>query len=768
MGNHDHKRKREVTRLEKAPTTQAAAALKGYALEEAPDKASQRPAGSSLRKIESQQRENIHKSAAVHQSGQDEPPPKAQQEERPLSHELDAPAIRTMLENGEPQHVESSEEEDVLEALAGFQKRDAGLRAAEPGSGAAGGSPDEESDEERGFVSFIDERKAMRYPTKRRVKEEQDTKKKKVKHKGTKSNMKTGELVHAESAVPASQKLEVFGPVDSSSFRGLGLAEALSDHLEEINFVTPTRIQQSAIPVLLRGRDALVNAPTGSGKTLAYLAPIINDLQAQEPRVSRAEGTHALIIVPTRELCLQIADVLTLILRRYIWLVGGAIYGGENRAKEKARLRKGVTVLVATPGRLLDHLQNTQSFRTEELRWLVLDEADRLLDLGFEQKIGEILAITDRRTSEAGNRRRQTVLLSATLHSKLDSLASLSLQNPAAIGFQVQAAEGHLHITAAEGPSNGGNAHEADAHSTDQEQFHIPKLLKQQVVEVPSKMRLVVLAALLRQICAAQRAAKVVLFMSSCDAVEFVHQMFSEVFELLEGAPLLPVPIFKLHGNLAQGVRTHTFLEFSRCKSGVLICTDVAARGLDFPEVTSIIQYDPPGEASEYVHRVGRTARMGKVGEAFLFLLPCERGYLAKLEATGVRLDPINLLPALDLLPSQPGQQGRPGRTLDTHTGAHAVQARLVDAVSEDPSLRSLASDAFRSSVRAYAAHPAALKDVFHVKRLHLGHVAHSFALREAPSMLGKSSNKAELKRKKAEERGGRKTFPAKHKRQKQ
>ncbi|EIE24630.1 DEAD-domain-containing protein [Coccomyxa subellipsoidea C-169] len=575
--------------------------------------------------------------------------------------------------------------------------------------------------QERGFVSFIDERKTMRYATKRKVKEEDSSKQKKVKFK-------------------------------------------------EINFVTPTRIQQAAIPVLLRGRDALVNAPTGSGKTLAYLAAIVNDLQAQEPRVSRAEGTHALIVVPTRELCLQIADVLTLILRRYIWLVGGAIYGGENRAKEKARLRKGVTVLVATPGRLLDHLQNTQSFRTEELRWLVLDEADRLLDLGFEQKIGkapcdgagDILAITDKRTAEAGNRRRQTVLLSATLHSKLDSLASLSLQNPAAIGFQVQAVEGHLHITSAEGQDDGGNAAASSAHTADREQFHIPTLLKQRVVEVPSKMRLVVLAALLRQICAAQRAAKVVLFMSSCDAVEFVHQMFSEVFELVDGEPLLPTTIFKLHGNLAQGVRTHTFLEFSRCKSGVLICTDVAARGLDFPEVTSIIQYDPPGEASEYVHRVGRTARMGKVGEAFLFLLPCERGYLAKLEATGVRLQPINLLAALDLLPGAQGQQGRPGRTLDTHTGAHALQARLGEAVSADPGLRSLAADAFRSSVRAYAAHPAALKDVFHVKRLHLGHVAHSFALREAPSMLGKSSNKAELKRKKAEERGGKKVLPGK------
>ena len=111
-------------------------------------------------------------------------------------------------------------------------------------------------------------------------------------------------------------------------------------------------------------------------------------LAAQAPRVSRGEGTFAAVVTPTRELAIQVADVLAALLRRFVWLVGGAVHGGENRGKEKARLRRGVTVLVATPGRLLDHLQNSEAFRVEELRWLVLDEADRLLDLGFMAKIG--------------------------------------------------------------------------------------------------------------------------------------------------------------------------------------------------------------------------------------------------------------------------------------------------------------------------------------------------------------------------------------------
>lgn len=136
------------------------------------------------------------------------------------------------------------------------------------------------------------------------------------------------------------------------------------------------------------GRDALVSAPTGSGKTLCFLAPVVQSLMAVSPRISRGDGTHALVVAPTRELALQIHATLALLLRAAHWLVGGMVIGGENRNHEKQRLRKGVTVLVATPGRLLDHLANTTAFRCHELRWLVLDEADRLLDLGFEKKLG--------------------------------------------------------------------------------------------------------------------------------------------------------------------------------------------------------------------------------------------------------------------------------------------------------------------------------------------------------------------------------------------
>eukprot|EP00878_Enallax_costatus_P019102 GHUV01020141.1.p1 GENE.GHUV01020141.1~~GHUV01020141.1.p1 ORF type:complete len:349 (+),score=114.04 GHUV01020141.1:121-1047(+) len=177
---------------------------------------------------------------------------------------------------------------------------------------------------------------------------------------------KAGELTHAEPNVPAEQRGQLFGSSstataagsgDNHSWLGLGLSEGLADHLIALNFQEPTAVQQQSIPVLLAGRDACVRSPTGSGKTLCYLAPIIHSLQSRTPRISRSDGTHALVLVPTRELAVQVSDVLTAIVRRFCWLVPGMLIGGEHRGHEKARLRKGVTVLVATPGRLLDHLQ---------------------------------------------------------------------------------------------------------------------------------------------------------------------------------------------------------------------------------------------------------------------------------------------------------------------------------------------------------------------------------------------------------------------------
>ncbi|KAL0041444.1 hypothetical protein WJX79_003656 [Trebouxia sp. C0005] len=663
----------------------------------------------------------------------------------------------------EVEHKSDEEEDDVMAAVAAMTKRDAQLQeqfpkaashAADPAAAEEALGPswsdleagdDDDSDSPAGVVSFVPH-SANKYPKQKKPRTASSTDQKPLAKaaQAPRTLLKAGELVHVATDVPLTAQQDMFGAVDSSTFQGLGLAPVLCEHLEAMNFTAPTRIQQATLPVLLAGRDALAKAPTGSGKTLAYLAAIIHDLQAQEPHLSRAEGTYAIIMAPTRELCIQICDVLTLILRRFIWLVGGSILGGEQRNKEKARLRKGITVVVASPGRLLDHLEKTTAFKTDELRWLVLDEADRLLDMGFQQKIGDIIAILDKRTDMSRNRRRQTVLLSATLHANLGKLATLSLTNPVSVGIRAEVVDGQVQVV---GPSAAGqNADGSATQEPPQEDFEVPSQLRQQFIEVPGRMRLVALAAVLRSQCGLDKGpqgAKGVVFLSSCAGVDFHHALLGRVYEGIMEEPLLPCPLFRLHGSLEQAERTKTFLEFSRSASGVLLCTDVAARGLDFSGVSVIIQFDPPGEPTEYVHRVGRTARMGQQGRALLFLLPSEREYVDKLKGHGVQVQQGNLMQHITHLhkPSDGAPaQHKKGQPAEDHPAVVELQQQFMTAVNETPEVYRLAEDAFRSFTRAYAAHPSSVKDVFHVRKLHLGHVAHSFALRSNPTMIGQYS----------------------------
>lgn len=629
--------------------------------------------------------------------------------------------------------------------------------------------------------------------------------------------------------------------INSKNFTCLGVQDALCTHLQSLGFITPTHVQHESIPVLLQGRDTLVNAPTGSGKTLSYIIPILQDLASMQPRVHRSDGTLALVVLPTRELTQQVADVATLVARRYAWIVPGSIHGGENRAKEKARLRKGISLLIATPGRLLDHLESTKSFLIQSLRWLVLDEADRLLDLGFEKKIQQILdillervhrsAITRdrhgddamedddneemdlslhentkkdkarspsplavRKLAEGKHKSWQTVLLSATLHTGLDRLLNLSLKDPHPVGFA-------LHV------EDDGSLHAVhDRHNTTQPQemidgsraaavcntaslYTIPGQLKQRFLRVPCKLRLIALAALLKSLSMPSEASKVVVFFSSCDSVEFHHAALETAWpRAFSGAPLLlssckvegsPSSLLvKLHGNMTQNERTASLIRFTKATSGALLCTDVAARGLDFPAVTSIVQFDAPGTAEEYVHRVGRTARLGQCGEAFLFVQPHEEiGYLDYLQQQGIVLTERRIVTALDRAFPSSWNANKKGsgvlggsdrlakgygddRGVEHHQGAFIAQRWLMDEIENDVSLLKKAEDGFRSFVRAYSTHSSNLKHVFSMRLLHLGHVAHSFGLKGSP---GVGSNGSASSRKKKDFGGKKRSFDQHH-----
>ncbi|XP_020205508.1 DEAD-box ATP-dependent RNA helicase 17 [Cajanus cajan] len=554
----------------------------------------------------------------------------------------------------------------------------------------------------------------------------------------------------------------------SCSFSSLGLDSNLCDQLRErLGFEVPTLVQAQAIPIILSGRHALVNAATGTGKTVAYLAPIIHHLQSYDNRIQRSDGTFALVLVPTRELCLQVYEILQKLLHRFHWIVPGYIMGGENRSKEKARLRKGISILIATPGRLLDHLKNTTSFLYSNLRWIIFDEADRILELGFGKDIEEIIDLLGSRKTRHddqentvprhSNIQRQNLLLSATLNEKVNHLAKISLDNPVMVGLDGKKIEPISTIESLD-PSESDEDNE-DKYSSKVPivgDYNVPIQLIQRYMKVPCGSRLPVLLSILKHLFEREPSQKVVVFFSTCDAVDFHYSLLSE-FQFSsypkteEGTRQMFIgsKTFRLHGNMEQEDRRTSFQTFKTEKSALLLSTDVSARGLDFPKVRCIIQYDSPGEATEYVHRVGRTARLGERGESLLFLQPVEIDYLQDLEKHGVSLTEYPALKMLDSFPLY-GQKNLAKKSvfIDSHPWVLCLQKALEAFVTSKPKMDELAKKAFCSWVRAYTAHRGELKRIFMIKKLHLGHVAKSFALKQQPSLVGQSFQKQNKKRK--------------------
>ncbi|CAE7054488.1 unnamed protein product, partial [Rhizoctonia solani] len=346
---------------------------------------------------------------------------------------------------------------------------------------------------------------------------------------------------------------------DSSTFEGLGLDPLITAHIQtKLGISKPTSVQRASLSALLHqsattDKDAFIQSQTGSGKTLAFLLPIIQDLLplSSLSYIDRSVGTLAIIIAPTRELAKQISDVLEQLLTMRLrprtgdaeadqeagprltrWLVSGLLTGGATRAHEKARLRKGVPILVSTPGRLLDHLQNTESFNVSKCRWLVLDEADRLMELGFEETLVGILKALDsrRRMTEVAikegilgrevggwdwERRRRTILCSATIREDVQKLAGMALQQ----SIVIKANSNDLTTPA---PTTKEEAAPAD-------KFTPPSQLSQKYVVVPLKQRLVALVSLLRMLLAKGRTgARIIVFMSCTDSVDFHWRLLGE------------------------------------------------------------------------------------------------------------------------------------------------------------------------------------------------------------------------------------------------
>ena len=342
-------------------------------------------------------------------------------------------------------------------------------------------------------------------------------------------------------ALPRTLPLESKSPsadvFAAEKFSELALQPALQRQLaQKLQLERMTPVQRQAIPALLAGRDVLVRSPTGSGKTLAYAVPLVQALLAQSAAAGgdggRAAGTRALVVVPTRELATQSHEVLQALCPP--WLVTSCLTGGERKKSEKARLRKGVGVLVATPGRVADHLRSTAAFVVSACQLLVLDEADLLLELGFRPALDEIITALDERAAP-GAPRRQSALLSATLPAALKDLAGRSLTDPVTVNASASAATAAAapKKRAAAGDDGDGDGDGSDddagddAGDGDDEALEAPAQLLQSYVSVPAKQRLTALIGFLRSRCSDGAACKLLVFLSSCDAVDFHYELLS-------------------------------------------------------------------------------------------------------------------------------------------------------------------------------------------------------------------------------------------------
>eukprot|EP00526_Cylindrotheca_closterium_P001265 CAMPEP_0113632462 /NCGR_PEP_ID=MMETSP0017_2-20120614/16874_1 /TAXON_ID=2856 /ORGANISM="Cylindrotheca closterium" /LENGTH=894 /DNA_ID=CAMNT_0000543021 /DNA_START=9 /DNA_END=2693 /DNA_ORIENTATION=+ /assembly_acc=CAM_ASM_000147 len=564
----------------------------------------------------------------------------------------------------------------------------------------------------------------------------------------------------------------------------------------------PTGIQAKTIQTFQDNpkKNVLVHSETGSGKTLAYLLPILQSLGYGEfsktgdaKKKARKElGTKCLILCPTRELASQTLQVLEKLCQANFagWIVPGGLLGGDSRNSEKSRIRKGLAIVVATPGRLLDHLQKTQSLLLNlkgKLQWLVLDEADRLLDMGLGDQVRQIVQIV--RSNEASKSKTwlRSVLVSATVTQSVQALANERILCGDQKWVWVKGAKSKPNQ---DGGSKGDNDHTDNAttkgDSEDGYSASTPRQLEQFHITVTAKLRLSTLVAFLVQ--RIKKGERVVVFMGTCASVDYHCQLFESSESLWEsdsdtdskGLFGSKAKVFKLHGSVAHSRRNQTLKNFNAVKSSaILLSTDVSARGLNLKGVDWTVQYDPPCEISDYVHRVGRVARAGKAGHSLLFLLPSERAYLDVLKTKGINeLTPLSLSNTLNQAASackslsiegmKNGGGGsnfgkeKPSSRLGEYF-ALEIQRRFEDCVIKDDIeakkekkekdkkrkrkkesskkkeglLMELARDAFMGFLRAYSTKKeAAVRSIFSARALHVGHVARSFALKEPPKSL--------------------------------
>ncbi|CAI9717056.1 probable ATP-dependent RNA helicase DDX10 [Octopus vulgaris] len=466
-------------------------------------------------------------------------------------------------------------------------------------------------------------------------------------------------LKNIDAEIKALKEKHVqINPAAIRKFTDFPLSQSTQIGLKNSGFIMPTEIQKESIGIGLQGHDVLAAAKTGSGKTLAFLIPLLECLYCQ--KWTNLDGLGALVISPTRELAYQTFAVLRRIGKQHDFSAGLTV-GGMN-LKEESKKIMYTNIVICTPGRLLQHMDETPNFNAHNLQILILDEADRILDLGFAETMNAIL--------ENLPPSRQTLLFSATQTKSVKDLARLSLNKDNLFYVSVD---------------------EFAEEST-------PSQLVQSYITCELEEKMTVLWSFLKK----HLKQKILVFLSTCSQVRYI---FKALCHMRPG-----ISLHALYGKMKQRKRMEVFQQFCFKQHAVLFATDIAARGLDIPEVNWVVQLDCPEDANTYIHRVGRTARYKKNGESLLFLLPSEeKGMMENLQKKKIPIKKIQVNPKM----------------------LWDIKPRLQSQCAENTEMKDNAKKAFISYIRSVFL--MSNKSIFDVKNLDLGNFSCSLGLEVIP-----------------------------------
>lgn len=452
------------------------------------------------------------------------------------------------------------------------------------------------------------------------------------------------------------------------------LSQPVLDALTNSGFDFCTPVQAATVPLLCGYKDVAVDAATGSGKTLAFLVPLVEILRrSSSPKPHQVLG---LILSPTRELSSQIYHVAqpfisTLSNVKSVLLVGGV----EVKSDVKKLEEEGANLLIGTPGRLFDIMQRMDLLDFRNLEILILDEADRLLDMGFQKQINAIISRLPKL--------RRTGLFSATQTEAVEELSKAGLRNPVRVEVRAEMktldnSTSSQQLVPSKTPSG----------------LHI-EYLECEADKKPSQ---------LVQLLAQNMSEKIIIYFMTCACVDYWGVVLPQI------SALKRLSIVSLHGKMKQTAREKALASFTSLASGVLLCTDVAARGLDIPGVDCIVQYDPPQDPNVFIHRVGRTARLGRQGNAIVFLLPKEEAYVEFLRVRRVPLE----------------ERKSPDDVCD-------IIPQIRSAAKKDRDVMEKGLRAFVSYIRAYKEHHCSY--IFRWRELEIGKLGMGYGLLQLPAM---------------------------------